>query len=75
MYFSKKIKKFKKIKHCFFSKKGGFSNGLYKSLNCGEGSFDKKKNITPRILKILIIAIGLINFSIGGVDLVLEQNC
>ena len=49
MYFSKKIKKFKKIKHCFFSKKGGFSNGLYKSLNCGEGSFDKKKNIRKNL--------------------------
>ena len=49
MYFSKKIKKFKKIKHCFFSKKGGFSNGLYKSLNCGEGSLDKKKNIRKNL--------------------------
>ena len=49
MYFSKKIKKFKKIKHCFFSKKGGFSNGLYKSLNCEEGSFDKKKNIRKNL--------------------------
>ena len=49
MYFSKKIKKFKKIKHCFFSKKGGFSNGVYKSLNCGEGSLDKKKNIRKNL--------------------------
>ena len=49
MYFSKKIKKFKKIKHCFFSKKGGFSNGVYKSLNCGEGSLDKKKNIIKNL--------------------------
>ena len=49
MYFSKKIKKFKKIKHCFFSKKGGFSNGVYKSLNCGEGSIEKKKNIIKNL--------------------------
>ena len=49
MYFSKKIKKFKKIKHCFFSKKGGFSSGVYKSLNCGEGSLDKKKNIRKNL--------------------------
>ena len=49
MYFSKKIKKFKKIKHCFFSKKGGLSNGVYKSLNCGEGSLDKKKNIRKNL--------------------------
>ena len=34
MFFSKKLNKFKKIKHCFFSKNGGFSKGLYKSLNC-----------------------------------------
>ena len=45
MFYSKKLKKFKRIKHCFFSKKGGFSKGLYESLNCGKGSKDKKKNI------------------------------
>tara|TARA_X000001036_G_scaffold233721_1_gene218228 strand:+ start:156 stop:914 length:759 start_codon:yes stop_codon:yes gene_type:complete len=45
MFYSKKFKKFKNIKHCFFSRKGGFSKGIYKSLNCGKGSKDKKKNI------------------------------
>ena len=45
MFFSKKLKKFKNINHCFFSKKGGFSKGIYKSLNCGQGSKDNKKNI------------------------------
>ena len=45
MFYSKKLKKIKKIKHCFFSKKNGFSKGVYKSLNCGRGSKDKKKNI------------------------------
>ena len=45
MFYSKKLKKFKKINHCFFSKKGGFSKGIYKSLNCGKGSRDDKKNI------------------------------
>ena len=44
MYYSNKLKKFKQIKHCFFSKKGGYSKGIYKSLNCGEGSKDNKKN-------------------------------
>ena len=39
------MKEFKKINHCFFSKKGGFSKGIYKSLNCGQGSKDKKKII------------------------------
>ena len=33
MFFSKKLQKFKNIKHCFFSRKGGHSTGLYKSLS------------------------------------------
>ena len=45
MFFSKKLTKFKNIKHCFFSRKNGFSTGLYKSLNCGIGSNDEKKNV------------------------------
>ena len=49
MFYSKKLKKFKEIKHCFFSKKGGFSKGIYKSLNCGRGSKDKKKNIIKNL--------------------------
>ena len=49
MFYSKKLKKFKNIKHCFFSRKGGFSKGIYKSLNCGRGSKDKKKNILKNL--------------------------
>ena len=49
MFYSKKLNKFKRIKHCFFSKKNGFSRGLYKSLNCGRGSKDKKKNILKNL--------------------------
>ena len=49
MYFSKKLKKFDSIRHCFFSRKGGFSKGLYKSLNCGRGSKDNKKNIIKNL--------------------------
>ncbi len=45
MFYSKKLQKFERIKHYFFSKKGGFSKGIYKSLNCGRGSKDKKKNV------------------------------
>tara|TARA_X000000368_G_scaffold97451_1_gene74896 strand:- start:33 stop:803 length:771 start_codon:yes stop_codon:yes gene_type:complete len=45
MFFSKKFKKFKKVRHCFFSRKGGFSKGIYRSLNCGKGSRDNKKII------------------------------
>ncbi len=45
MFFSKKLKKYNDLKHCFFSRKGGFSNGLYKGLNCGRGSNDKRSNV------------------------------
>ena len=50
MFFSTKLKKFKEIKHCFFSKQGGYSSGVYKSLNCGRGSRDKKSNIEKNLL-------------------------
>ena len=49
MFYSKKLKKFKDIKHCFFSRKNGYSVGLYKSLNCGRGSKDSKKNIAKNL--------------------------
>ena len=49
MFYSKKLKKFKNLKNIFFSKKNGFSNGIYKSLNCGVGSNDKKINILKNI--------------------------
>jgi len=45
MFFSRKLNKFKNLKHCFFSRKNGVSKGLYESLNCGQGSADKKENI------------------------------
>ena len=45
MYFSKQLNEFNIIKHCFFSRKGGVSDGIYDSLNCGPGSGDKKENI------------------------------
>ena len=48
---SKKLSKYKTIKHGFFNKKGGLSKGIYRSLNCGIGSSDNKKNIN-RNLKI-----------------------
>jgi len=46
MFYSKKLKKFKNISHCFFTRRGGFSKGIYKSLNCGKGSRDSQKNIS-----------------------------
>ena len=45
MFFSKKLQKFKNLKHCFFSRKNGFSKGIYESLNCGIGSNDDKENV------------------------------
>jgi len=49
MFFSKKLKKFENIKHCFFSRKNGFSKDLYESLNCGVGSNDKKENVLKNL--------------------------
>ncbi len=49
MIVSKKLSKFKKIKHGFFNRRGGKSNGIYKSLNCGPGSKDKKSNIIKNL--------------------------
>ena len=46
---SKKLTKFKTINHGFFNKRGGFSKGIYKSLNCGIGSKDKKKNVIKNL--------------------------
>jgi len=49
MFFAKKLKKFENLKHCFFSRKDGFSKGLYASLNCGLGSGDKKENVLKNL--------------------------
>ena len=42
---SKKLSTHNKIKHGFFGKNGGKSKGIYKSLNCGTGSKDKRNNV------------------------------
>ena len=49
MFCSNKLSEFKNIKHCFFSRKNGFSKGIYKSLNCGPGSNDDKINIKKNL--------------------------
>ena len=49
MFFSKKLKKFQNIRHCFFSRKNGISQGIYKSLNCGLGSGDNKENVLKNL--------------------------
>ena len=49
MFHSKKLGQFNNIKHCFFSKNNGFSQGIYQSLNCGIGSNDKKENVIKNL--------------------------
>ena len=52
MFCSKKLIKFKNIRHGFFNREGGVSKGIYKSLNCGPGSKDKIRNIKKNIEKV-----------------------
>ena len=54
---SKKLIKFRNLSHGFFNKIGGKSDGVYKSLNCGLGSKDKKNNVLKN-LKIVKKKIG-----------------
>ena len=49
MIISKKLSKQKHIVHGFFNKKVGVSKGIYKSLNCGPGSNDRKKNVKKNL--------------------------
>jgi YfiH family protein len=46
---SKKLLKQKEIRHGFFNKLGGKSIGIYKSLNCGPGSKDKRNKIAENL--------------------------
>ena len=57
MIISEKLKKFKNVQHAFFNREGGVSSGIYKSLNCGIGSYDKKINVIKN-LKIVCKKIG-----------------
>ena len=49
MFYSKKLSKFSNITHGFFNKNGGVSKGIYKSLNCGFSSNDKKDDIKKNL--------------------------
>jgi len=60
MFFSQKLKKFKNLKHCFFSRNGGVSESVFKSLNCGTASHDDKGNVL-RNLEIVSQSIGCKN--------------
>ncbi len=57
MLISKKLSNQKKVSHGFFNKTGGTSTGIYKSLNCGLGSSDKKSKVKEN-LKIVQRKIG-----------------
>ncbi len=54
---SKILRNQKYLSHYFFNRLGGTSKGIYKSLNCGNGSKDKSANITKN-LKIVSKKIG-----------------
>ena len=60
MILSKKLLKYKSIRHCFLGAEGGKSKGIYKSLNCGRSSFDTKINVTQN-LKVACKKIGSTN--------------
>ena len=49
MIISNKLLKQKKISHGFFNRNGGKSRGIYKSLNCGLGSKDKKNKVEKNL--------------------------
>ena len=49
MFYSKKLLKFSEISHGFFNRNGGVSKGIYKSLNCGVGSKDKKISVRKNL--------------------------
>ena len=46
---SKILKDYKNINHGFFNRIGGNSTGIYKSLNCGLSSLDKKQNVQKNL--------------------------
>ena len=49
---SKLLTKYKYISHGFFNSSGGYSQGIYKSLNCGLGSKDRKKIVNLNLKKV-----------------------
>ena len=59
MFIFKETNKYSHIKCAFFSRKTGTSNGIYKSLNCGLNTKDKKRNV----LKNRVIALKKINLN------------
>ena len=58
MFIYKEINNISNIKHGFFSRNGGLSKGIYKTLNCGLNSKDKK-NIILKNREIALKKLGL----------------
>ena len=46
---SKKLSKYRNLKHGFFNMRGGVSKGIFKSLNCGLGTLDSKKKVLENL--------------------------
>ena len=80
MFYSKNLKKINKIRHCFFSKKGGVSKEIYKSLNCGKGSKDNKIKVQRNLklvskkIKIKLENLKLMNQTHSNKVLVINNN-
>ena len=49
MIYSKLLHETNIVNHGFFNKTNGFSKGIYKSLNCGSGSKDKKSFVKKNL--------------------------
>ena len=80
MFYSKNLKKINKIRHCFFSKKGGVSKEIYKSLNCGKGSKDNKLKVRRNLklvskkIKVKLENLKLMNQTHSNKVLVINNN-
>ena len=80
MFYSKNLKKINKIRHCFFSKKGGVSKEIYKSLNCGKGSKDNKLKVRRNLklvskkIKVKLENLKLMNQTHSNKVLVVNNN-
>tara|TARA_B100001093_G_scaffold510488_1_gene576463 strand:- start:2473 stop:3231 length:759 start_codon:yes stop_codon:yes gene_type:complete len=80
MFYSKNLKKINKIRHCFFSRKGGVSKEIYKSLNCGKGSKDNKLKVRRNLklvskkIKVKLENLKLMNQTHSNKVLVVNNN-
>ena len=45
----------RRVRHCFFTRQGGVSRGIYASLNCGYGSKDERAKVTENRRRALAV--------------------